>query len=98
MSLKVDPDALRAWSKWLDGLSEDIKQMADDVTVGYAASFPGTELSIALTDTRDSIKGALSSFATRPAEMSEIAHGSGEKYEITDVDFAARLQAMGGLQ
>lgn len=98
MSLKVDPDALRAWSKWLDGLSADIKQMAEDVTVGYAASFPGTELSTALTNTRESIKGALSSFATRPAEMSEIARGAGDNYEITDIDFAARLQAMGGLQ
>ncbi len=37
MTFKVDPDALRTWAKWLDGLSGDIEQMAEDVTLGYSA-------------------------------------------------------------
>ncbi|WP_405160028.1 hypothetical protein OG203_26735 [Nocardia sp. NBC_01499] len=98
MSFKVAPDALRAWAKWLDGLSGDIKQMADDVTLGHGAEFPGTQLAETLNDTRDAIKTALNSLSARQAEMSEIAHGIGDKYEITDDDFAARLQAMRGLQ
>ncbi|PFW99827.1 hypothetical protein CJ469_04861 [Nocardia farcinica] len=98
MSLKVDPDALRAWAKWLDGLSGDIAQMADDVTLGYGASFPGTELAATLTDTRDVIKSALTSLASRQTEMSAIARDAGEKYEITDVDFSTQLRAMGGVK
>ncbi|MBF6233188.1 type VII secretion target [Nocardia farcinica] len=98
MTFKVDPDALRTWAKWLDGLSGDIEQMAEDVTLGYSASFPGTELSATLTDTRDVIKSALTSLASRQKEMSAIARGAADKYDITDVDFATQLQAMGGLQ
>ncbi|WP_280369369.1 hypothetical protein [Nocardia wallacei] len=96
--MQVDPDALRAWSKWLDGLSGEIKGLADGVTLGGEGSFPGTTVDGALTEVRDAIKGALASFASRPAEMSEIARGAGDKYEIQDQDFAGRLQAMRGLQ
>lgn len=97
MTFKVDPDALRAWASWLDGLSDDIEQMAADVTLGFGASFPGTELAETLTETREVIKGALTSLASRQGEMSAIARGAGDKYEISDVDFSAQLQAMGGL-
>ncbi|CCF61903.1 hypothetical protein GV791_04835 [Nocardia cyriacigeorgica] len=97
MSVKVDPDALRAWAQWLDGLSDSIEQMAADVTVGFGASIPGTDLPSTLNDTRERIKNTLSSFASRPAEMAEIARGNGDNYEITDDSFAAKLQGMGGL-
>ncbi|MBF6295438.1 hypothetical protein [Nocardia farcinica] len=55
-------------------------------------------MSATLTDTRDVIKSALTSLASRQKEMSAIARGAGDKYDITDVDFATQLQAMGGLQ
>ncbi|WP_280335894.1 hypothetical protein [Nocardia wallacei] len=96
--MQVDPDALRTWSKWLDGLSGEIESLADGVTMGADGSFPGTTVEGALTEVCDAIKGGLVSFASRPAEMSEIARGAGDKYEIQDQDFAGRLQAMRGLQ
>ncbi|MFI1465442.1 WXG100 family type VII secretion target [Nocardia carnea] len=97
MPTKVDPDALRAWASWLDGVSEEFTQISDDVTVGYGAKFPGTGLEAVLNETRDSIKGALNSLSSRATEMADIARGNSENYEITDVDFSARLDGMGGL-
>lgn len=97
MAVRVDPDALRAWAQWLDDVSDSVEQIVADVTVGFGASIPGTELAAALDDTRDTMKSALSSFASRPAEMAEIARGSGDNYEITDDVFAAHLSDMGGL-
>lgn len=103
MSLKVDPEALRAWATWLDRLSEDIEALKNTATLTNTASFgavgvfPGTEIGPALTSAQDAVKGALGTFATRPTEMATIAKGAGDSYEITDVQFAAGLQAMGGL-
>lgn len=97
MSIQIDPDALRAWAGWLDGLSQAIGQLGEGVTVGNGASIPGTELAGTLGETREQIKGALSSFASRPAEMADIARGNGDTYEITDHAFATKLDEMGGL-
>ncbi|MBF6233141.1 type VII secretion target [Nocardia farcinica] len=104
MSLKVDPDALRAWATWLDGLSDDIEALRNTATIsntvsfGAGSVFPGTDIGAALTSAETAVKGALGTFATRPAEMATIAKGAGDNYEITDVQFAAGLQAMDGLQ
>ncbi|MFD3746091.1 type VII secretion target [Nocardia sp. NPDC058633] len=103
MSLKVDPDALRAWAGWLDGLSDDVEALQNTATMTNTASFgavgvfPGTDIGAALTSAQTAVKGALGTFATRPAEMATIARGAGDNYEITDVQFAAGLQAMGGV-
>lgn len=100
MTMQVDPDALRAWSKWLDGLSDDIEALVDGVTapVGVSDPFPGVDLGKAVFATRDQVKGALTFFAARPREMADIAKGVGDKYELTDDEFATELRAMGGLQ
>ncbi|WP_280361272.1 hypothetical protein [Nocardia wallacei] len=97
--MEVDPDALRAWSKWLDGLSGDIKGLADGVA-GAAADdlFPGTELGGSVNAARDQVKSAVASFATRPSEMAQIAKGTGDSYQIEETFFADQLRAMGGLQ
>lgn len=79
MSLKVDPDALRAWATWLDGLSDDIEAlrntatMSNTVSFGVGSVFPGTDIGAAPTSAETAVKGALSTFATRPAEMATIA-------------------------
>ncbi|WP_280273438.1 type VII secretion target [Nocardia wallacei] len=97
--MQVDPDALRAWAKWLDGLSGEIKGLTDSVA-GAAASdlFPGTELSGSVNAARDQVKSAVASFATRPSEMAEIAKGTGDSYQVEETFFAAQLRAMGGLK
>jgi len=97
MSVQVDPDALRAWASWLDGLSHTIGDLGEGVTVGHGAAIPGTELGGTLEQTREQIKGVLSSFASRPAEMADIARGNGDNYDLTDDAFAAKLDQMGGL-
>jgi len=97
--LKVDPDRLRAWAKWLDRLSGEIKNLADGVIATDGSNaFPGTNLGGSINGVRDQIRSALTFFASRPQEMSEIAKGAGDKYEIADFDFAAKLQAMGGVR
>ncbi|WP_187686132.1 hypothetical protein [Nocardia wallacei] len=97
--MEVDPDALRAWSKWLDGLSGDFKGLADGVNSAATGDpFPGTDLGTSVTGVRDQVKSALAMFSSRPAEMAEIAKGAGDKYEIHDTDFANQLRSMGGPQ
>ncbi|MBF6446593.1 hypothetical protein IU429_02815 [Nocardia elegans] len=100
MGMKVDPDALRAWAKWLDGLSGEINGLRDGLTEPSEASdlFPGVDLGASIYSARDQVKGGLTFFAARPQEMAEIAKGVGDKYEITDDDFAAKLREMGGLK
>ncbi|MEG8183724.1 hypothetical protein GZH49_35235 [Nocardia terpenica] len=99
MTLKVDPDALRGWAKWLGGLSGEIKDLGNGITAPTDASdpFPGTDLAGSVSAARDQVKSGLTFFASRPQEMSEVAKGAGDKYETTDDDFAARLRGMGGL-
>lgn len=97
--MKVDPDALRAWSKWLDGLSTDIEALSKDLGGPDATDqFPGTSLGGSLNDVRKEVGSALRFFASRPKEMAEIAKGVGDKYEITDTAFADQLRAMGGIK
>ncbi|WP_330182106.1 type VII secretion target [Nocardia sp. NBC_01503] len=98
MSFKVDPDALRAWAKWLDGLADDLREVAGKATADASEAFPGTELGASVTSIRDGVQSALKSFASRPDEMADIARGAGGTYEITDDDLAAGFRAMGGLQ
>ncbi|MEU6562932.1 hypothetical protein [Nocardia nova] len=99
MTMKVDPDRLREWAKWLDGLSGQIDGLKEGVVapVDSADPFPGVDLGNSVFSARDAVKGGLTFFAARPQEMSEIAKGVGDKYEITDDDLAARLRAMGGV-
>lgn len=97
--MQVDPDALRAWAKWLDGLSGDIKGLADGLAATAAEDlFPGTELGSSINAARDQVKSAVSSFSTRPAEMAQIAKGTGEAYQIEETFFADQLRAMGGVK
>ncbi|MCC3311550.1 hypothetical protein [Nocardia africana] len=100
MSMKVDPDALRAWAKFLDGLSGEIGKLVDGVTapVDGTDPFPGVDLAATVFAARDQVKGGLTFFAARPQEMAEIAKGVGDKYEVTDDDFATKLREMGGLK
>ncbi|WP_067535598.1 type VII secretion target [Nocardia crassostreae] len=98
MSFKVDPEALRAWAKWLEGLADDVRDVGDKATADAAAAFPGTALGASLTSARDGVRSALGSFASRPDEMAELARGAGDTYEITDADLAAGFAAMGGVQ
>ncbi|MBO0852407.1 MAG: hypothetical protein J2P18_01405 [Nocardia sp.] len=100
MSLQVNPDALRAWSKWLDGLAGDIGGLRDGVNAPSEDTdpFPGVDLASAIQSARDQVTGGLAFLASRQTEMSGIAKGVGDKYEITDDDLAAKLRAMGGLQ
>lgn len=98
MSFKVDPDALRAWAKWLDGLADDVRDVAGKATADAAEAFPGTELGASVSSVRDGVCSALKSFASRPDEMAGLARGSSSTYEITDDDLAAGFKAMGGLQ
>ncbi|MBF6174921.1 hypothetical protein [Nocardia blacklockiae] len=96
--MQVNPDALRAWAKWLDGLSGEIRGLADGFgTAATADPFPGTTLATAVYAVRDEVKSSLVSFSGRTAEMAQIARGIGGGYEIEDNDFALRLRAMGGL-
>ncbi len=97
--MQVDPDALRAWAKWLDGLSGEIKGLGDGFTSAATGDpFPGTDLSGSVYAARDQVKSSLTSFSTRPAEMAQIAKGTGDKYQVEDTAFADQLRAMGGLQ
>ncbi|KZM75252.1 hypothetical protein AWN90_17735 [Nocardia terpenica] len=77
--MKVDPDALRGWAKWLDGLAGEIKDLGNGVTAPTDASdpFPGTDLAGSVSAARDQVESALTFFSSRPQEMSEIAKGAG---------------------
>ncbi|RDI68792.1 hypothetical protein [Nocardia pseudobrasiliensis] len=99
MTFQVDPDALRAWAKWLDGLSGAIEGLGNGVAAppDIGDPFPGTDLAASIGAARDQVRSGLVCFAARPREMSEIATGTGHHYEMTDDDFAANLRAMGGL-
>lgn len=97
--MQVDPEALRAWAKWLDGLSGDIKGLANDfASAATNDPFPGTDLAAGVSAACDQVRSSLRSFSSRPAEMAQIAKGVGDKYEIQDTEFAYQLRAMGGLQ
>ncbi|WP_157573733.1 type VII secretion target [Nocardia jejuensis] len=98
MSFKVDPDALRSWAKWLEGLADDVIDVAGKATADASEAFPGTELGTSVTSSRDGVQSALRSFASRPDEMAELARGASDTYEITDDELAAGFRAMGGLQ
>lgn len=98
MSFKVDPDALRVWAKWLEGLADDIRDVGNKPTADAAEAFPGTELGASLTNARDRVKSALQGFASRPDEMADLAKGAGDTYEITDDELAAGFASMGGLK
>lgn len=105
MSLKVDPDALRAWAEWLTWLSEEVAKFGDQTALPSNANpdrwgrqlFPGTEFDAALGDADQAIKKSYKSFASRQDELATIAKGVKKDYEITDFTFSERLKAIGGL-
>ncbi|MGN5237012.1 hypothetical protein [Rhodococcus sp. SJ-3] len=95
MTLKVDPQALRAFAASVSGAADAIGEW--DIAAPYKHSrsaLPGTGFSD--TDARGHLATAqaLANIRQRLLEVTDISNGAADDYEIAEADFVAALTAM----
>lgn len=94
--MKVDPEQLRALAASLDGGSSaidaiEVRPACDAV----AAAMPGTELGQAAAQAGELVEGAYLRMSWRLDEISRIARGNANSYDVEEGEFSERLGAMG---
>ncbi|QNG20187.1 hypothetical protein SAMN05444695_104339 [Rhodococcus triatomae] len=93
--MDVDPDALRRFSNSVYGAAETLSNT--DVSTSFAISqdaVQGSEFSNAAEAAFTAAMTGFQHVALRLIQVSEIAKGSSDDYEVTEGDFIGMLDAM----
>ncbi|MGW0019783.1 hypothetical protein ACWDUD_15760 [Rhodococcus sp. NPDC003382] len=95
VTLKVDPEALRAFAASVTGTAEAIAEWNIGEPFEQSQSaLPGTDFAELCVRTNLAAAFALSNVHSRLLEIADLADGSANDYEITEADFVAALSAM----
>lgn len=95
--MKVDPDQLRALATSMDDIGGkvdalDVRTKADAI----AGVLPGSVLGASCATAAEYVEGAWLRMAMRHKRISNLCKGSAGTYEVTDTEFSAELDKMGG--
>lgn len=95
MTLKVDPEALRAFAASVTAAAEAMTEWnIGEPFEGSQSALPGTDFGDLCIRGNVATAFALSNLHSRLLEIADLADGSANDYEITEADFAAALSAM----
>lgn len=95
LTLKVDPEALRAFAASVTGAAEAMTEWnIGEPFVLSQSALPGTDFGDLCIRGNIATAFALNNVHSRLLEIADLADGSANDYEITEAEFIAALSAM----